>query len=135
MLQNSTFFFARAIGNYLMGIAFRWTPSRAEEVEKEKWLDEKPTNFSEFLAAAFGGRASVDLRLKTVDEADEQRLREENAAAAREMATAVEIDGAETDWLMAHLSRPGALTSAERALLTFLRQEAPSLPERLAAVA
>ena len=62
-------------------------------------------------------------------------LREENAADAREMATALQIDGGETDWLLAHLSRPGALTSAERALLTFLRQEAPSLPERLAALA
>jgi hypothetical protein len=128
-------FFAKAIGNYLMGIAFRWTPSRAEELEKEKWLHGQPPNFSKFFAAAFGGRASGDSRLETVDDADELRLREENAADAREMATAVEIDGGETDWLMTHLSRPGSLTSAERALLTFLRQEAPSLPERLAALA
>lgn len=128
-------FFAKAIGDYLMGIAFRWTPSRAEELEKDKWLDSRPDNLSQFLAAAFGGRASGRSRLETVDDADEQRLREENAADAREMAKAAEIDGGETDWLMAHLSRPGALTSAERALLTFLRQEAPSLPERLAALA
>ncbi len=128
-------FFARAVGNYLMGIAFRWTPSPAEELEKDKWLDGQPVNFSQFLAAAFCGRPSGALRLETVDDADEQRLREENAADAREMATALQIDGGETDWLLAHLSRPVALTSAERALLTFLRQEAPSLPERLAALA
>ncbi|MGA8170082.1 MAG: hypothetical protein WB816_04515 [Methylocystis sp.] len=127
-------FFAKAIGNYLMGIAFRWTPSRADEIEKEKWLDEKPANFSEFLAQAFGGDVG-DLRLRTVDQADDERLREENAADARDMARASEIDATETEWLMTHLSRAGELTSAEKALLAFLRQEAPSLPSRLAAVA
>jgi hypothetical protein len=128
-------FFAKAIGNYLMGIAFRWTPSRTEALETEKWLDDKPADFSRFLGAMFGGTASGDLAAKTLNEIDGERLREKNAADAREMATAVEIDGAETDWLMAHLTRAEELTSAEKALLTFLRQEAPSLPERLAAVA
>ncbi len=128
-------FFAKAIGNYLMGLAFRWTPSRADELGKERWLNEKPAGFSAFLGAMFGANKSAGLSAKTVDEVDDARLREENDADAREIATASEIDAAETDWLMAHLSRSGALTSAERALLGFLQREAPSLPARLAALA
>jgi hypothetical protein len=128
-------FFAKAISNYLMGIAFRWTPSREDELEKERWLDEKPTGFPAFLAAMFRADANANLSAKTADEVDDARLREEDDADAHEIATASEIDPAETDWLITHLSRSGALTSAERALLAFLQREAPSLPTRLAALA
>jgi hypothetical protein len=122
-------FFAKAVGNYLMGLAFRWTPSAQDEREKERWLDEKPQGFDAFVAAMFAGGGEFDMR--NADDVDEARARAQNEADARDMATASEIDAGETQWLLAHLSRAGALTSAEKALLEFLRQEAPSLPEAL----
>ncbi|HMK90026.1 MAG TPA: hypothetical protein VK446_10405 [Methylocystis sp.] len=124
-------FFAKAVGNYLMGIAFRWTPSAAAEREKQKQLDAKPANFGAFLLQMFSGfgRATP----QSLDEMDEGRVKAENDADAAEMALASEIDAGETEWLLAHLSREGALTDAEKALLVFLRQEAPSLPAPLAA--
>jgi hypothetical protein len=124
-------FFAKAIGNYLMGLAFRWTPSAQDEREKERWLDEKPQGFDAFVAAMFAGGGGFDLR--STDDRDEARARAQNEADARDMAVASEIDAGETQWLLAHLSRAGELTSAEKALLEFLRQEAPSLPEALGA--
>ncbi len=120
-------FFAKAVGNYLMGIAFRWTPSAAAEREKERWLNEKPRGFAAFLSNMFGGAvAGVDAA--TTLEADGCRLQEENAADEREVAVASEIDDSETNWLLAQLFRPGALTPGERALLAFLQRETPSLP-------
>ncbi|HXY59066.1 MAG TPA: hypothetical protein VEH76_10850 [Methylocystis sp.] len=124
-------FFAKAVGNYLMGVAFHWTPSAAEEREKERWLDAKPQSFGAFLGSMFSSVGSLDIR--SLDDVEEVIDAQRNEADAREMAAASEIDAAETRWLVAHLSRQGDLTSAEKALLKFLKQEAPSLPEPLCA--
>ena len=122
-------FFAKAVGNYLMGIAFHWNPTAAEAREKKDWLDEKPQGFGAFLGSMLSGFGEADFR--SLDEVEEAIDARENEADAREMAVAGEIDPAETLWLVAHLSRPGELTSAEKALLRFLKQEAPSLPAPL----
>jgi len=126
-------FFAKAVGNYLMGIAFHWTPSAAAEREKEQWLDQKPESLEQFVAEEFGGSAPLRLDLRSPTQIDEERIKAENAADQSEMAMASQIDPGETDWLTAQLSRSGALTSAERSLLQFLRREAPALPARLQA--
>jgi hypothetical protein len=132
-------FFAKAVGNYLMGIAFRWTPSAEQERRKEKWLEEKPSGIDGFLSAMLRLDPSgdsiegIDI-LASVGDREEARLRLANEADAREMAIASAIDPAETDWLLAHLAREGALTSAEKRLLSFLKQEAPSLPPSLLAI-
>jgi len=124
-------FFARAIGNYLLGIANRWTPSVAEEIQKEKWLDEKAPGFGSFLSSIFGGgkRESASL-----DELVEREARAENDADAQAMAAAGGIDAGEADWLLDHLTRDGSITSAEKQLLRFLKQEANTLPPALSAL-
>jgi hypothetical protein len=124
-------FFAKAVGNYLMGIAFHWTPSADAEREKENWENQKSAGLGGLLGAMFGGPRVPRLDIRSPDEIDEERLRAENAADAQEMAMASEIDPQETNWLIAQLSRPGALTGAERALLQFLKREAPTLPAKL----
>ncbi len=50
------------------------------------------------------------------------------------MARAAKIDAAELKWLTTHLARPGALTGAEKALLRFLKQEAPDASASLDAL-
>jgi len=119
-------FFAKAVGNYLMGVAFHWTPSVGEEQHLEQWLDEKPS-LGGFLMAMFGGR-SGDTNLTRMDD---ERVRAENAADAAERASAETIDPMETKWIMDHLGRDGAVTSAELQLLRFLKREAPALPTQL----
>jgi hypothetical protein len=128
-------FFAKAVGNYLMGIAFRWTPSASEARRSEKWLEEKPAGVEGFLSAMLlrGDQSGDEDMLESADEVEE-RLRLANEADAREMAIASEIDPAETDWLLAHLTRDGALTSAEKKLLFFLKEEAPMMPTSLLAI-
>ncbi len=129
-------FFAKAVGNYLMGIAFHWTPSADDELRKEKWLEAKPEGVEGFLSAMLrGDRSDDDIdMMASVGEIEEARIRLANEADAREMAMASEIDPTETDWLLAHLTREGALTSAERSLLSFLKAEAPSMPPSLLAL-
>jgi len=129
-------FFAKAVGNYLMGIAFRWTPSADDVLRNEKWLNERSEGVEGFLNAMLRSHPSddgVDI-LASVGDSDDARLRVANEVDAREMAIASEIDPGETNWLLAHLRRDGALTSAERKLLSFLKQEAPSMPASLLAL-
>ncbi len=126
-------FFAKAVGNHLMGIAFHWTPSASEEREKERWLDAKPEDMKGFVSEMLSEPIDGGLDWRGGREIDEDRLRAENEADSRELALAAAIDPAETDWLMSRLSRPGALTPSERALLTFLQREATSLPAQLSA--
>jgi hypothetical protein len=122
-------FFARAIGNYLLGIANRWTPTAGEEAQKEKWLDEKPQGFGGFLGSLFGGGRRVSA---SVDSLVEGEFKAQNDADAQAAAQAGGIDAGEADWLLDHLTRDGALTSAEKQLLRFLKQEATTLPPSLA---
>jgi hypothetical protein len=122
-------FFAKAIGNYLLGIANRWIPTAAEEMQKEKWLDEMPQGFGRFLGSLFGGGQRVSA---SVDKLVEAEFKAENDADALAAAQVGGIGAGQADWLLDHLTRNGPLTSAEKQLLRFLKQEATTLPPSLA---
>jgi hypothetical protein len=121
-------FFAQAIGNYLMGIAWRWTSSAAESREADDWLDDRSAGFRGFVSSMF----AFD-RLKAVREAREMDARQ-NAADEMLMGEAERIDAAEADWLLARLHRDGRISEAEKRLLRFLREESPSIAPALAAL-
>jgi len=132
-------FFARAVGNYLMGVAFHGAPDAAEELQKEQWLNTPPPTpaLGDLLAALSAGDVSLRSMLdatKSVGEIDDERLRAQNAADALEAQRAVAIEPVEASWLFAHLAREGELTSAENRLIQFLAREAPALPPDLAAM-
>jgi len=53
----------------------------------------------------------------------------------RALAESEKITDSEADWVMAHLTRQGPLTSAEIRLLRWLNDEAFALPPKLKALA
>lgn len=69
--------------------------------------------------------------LASVDERCDARIEAELQADERERASAEQIDAGETAWLVAHLTRDGALTPPERALAAFLKQEVAAPPAAL----
>jgi hypothetical protein len=130
-------FFAKAVGNYLMGVSFHWTAPAAEVREHQRWAD-RPASFGDFfstmekaLTKSFG---KVSTATKTVDEIDEVVFGKENASDAAEIQSASAIDGTESDWVVAHLTRQGPLSQAEKCLLAFLAREAASMPPALRAL-
>jgi hypothetical protein len=128
-------FFAKAVGNYLMGVAFAGTPARADVLAHEAELD-KPTGFGAFLSQ-MAHRASLDTlatALESVEGIEEDAYARENDDEARSERDAEKITGDEAKWVIAHLTREGALTEAEKRLLLFLRDEAASAPPELAAL-
>lgn len=130
--------FAKAIGNYLMGLSFRWTPTAAEAREHAQWASHA-TRFADFfsrmveqpLARRFG---SASAATRSVDQIEEQMFAQENAADASALEDAGAIGPSDADWVIAHLTRGGPLCSAEQKLLGFLAQEAASMPPPLRAL-
>jgi hypothetical protein len=120
--------FAKAVGNYLMGIAFRWTPSVADETQKEKWLDEPAPALGGFLHSLLHLGKTDEQRLS---ETESQRVKLENDADRAEIARRSDISSADADWVLAHLTRDGQLTQPEKKLLLFLKENAHSLPAAL----
>jgi hypothetical protein len=121
-------FFAKAIGNYLMGVAFRRTPTANEAKRLERWVDSPSPGLGRFISAMFrrgdgdgdGDGVSIDAM--------------QNEADALELAQAETIDAAEADWLLARLNRDGVISSAEKRLLRFLKEESPSIAPALQAL-
>jgi hypothetical protein len=126
--------FARAVGNYLMAINFH-TVDATEALHREKWLDEEES-LSGFMSRILhrAPRASSFNMLNSPREAFEEDMakREADDRALRHYSELV--TNAEADWVMAHLTRDGELTSAEKRLLQFLGAEAPAIPPPLRAL-
>ena len=126
--------FARAIGNYLMAINLH-VPAAAEALHFEKWLDEKEDLLgflSRMLHRAptlnslnvFGSPAEAFEADLARQDANDRTLRNESE----------KITDSEAAWVIAHLTREGELSSAEKRLLQFLGTQAPSIAPPLRAV-
>jgi hypothetical protein len=128
-------FFARAVGNYLMGVAFSGTPDRADVLRHEAEL-EKGTGFGGFFAAMAHGpsRAEVADALESTEAEEEDAYLRENLDTEQRLAAAENVGGDQAKWIIAHLTRGGPLTEAEKRLLRFLADESASTPPELTAL-
>lgn len=127
-------FFAKAVGNYLMGAPFLGTPDREAVLKEEAELD-RPSGLGAFFAAMAGGptrRGTADA-LESIGAEEEDEDAAINDATDRRLAAASHIGEEDARWILAHLQRGGALSDAERRLLGFLKSEAASAPAELAA--
>ena len=127
-------FFAKAVGNYLMGASFLGTPDRDAVLRHEAELD-KPSGFGAFFAAMAGGPSLLKPPTpwnpsRAKRKTPTRRSTTRRIVGWRPRATS----GTKTpDGFSADLSRGGSLSDAERALLGFLKSEAASAPPELAA--
>jgi hypothetical protein len=128
-------FFARAVGNYLVGAVFVHAASRAEAIAVERELDRRES-FGQFLSGLIGGRFSRASApaLKSVDQLTDDRYSQENAETEARLEAASRIDAGEAKWILAHLTRGGELCAAEKRLVAFLRDEAASAPPEITAL-
>ena len=127
-------FFAKAIGNYLMGAAFVHTEDAATVRGLEQGLNEvgDPAAFVQHAQerpTLFGFANAIESLLG----AEEDEAAAQNDQIDSELDKSEPVDAAEGAWLIAHLTR-GDLCLAERRLLAFLRDEAPSAPAEITAL-
>ena len=129
-------FFARAVGNYLIGGVFLEPASREEELALERERDAPAPTLGAFWSAlahlpTLGGVLDA---LRSDRAGADDILRAENDATDRRLEEAADVSASESEWLLAHLSREGDLCAAEKRLLAFLRDEAVSAPPQIAAL-
>ncbi len=132
-------FFAKAVGNYLIGVGFNGTPDRDSVLSHEAELNKKSGmgDFFAQMASATLPESLADLLMsrQSTEDLEEQAYARQNAQGDAERAAAEKIDAGKSAWVLAHLTRQGALSPAETALLSFIRREASAMPPDLAALA
>jgi len=126
--------FARAIGNYLMAMSLHGG-SAEQELHREKWLDERE-KLPGFFARMMSKVSEIGFRdtLKSPLELAEEDMAKRNAEDERERAESEMVTDVESQWVLAHLTRDGKLSSAEKHLLDWLSAEGHALPTSLKAL-
>ncbi len=123
-------FFAKAVGNYLLGADFVGIPEREDALHTESELA-RPGGFGAFFAQMLGAGPRLSEITETISGDQEDADRALNAETGRRLAAASHIGAESAGWVVAHLARGGELTAAEKRLLAFLRDEAASAPSEL----
>ncbi len=116
--------FARAIGNHLMASAHPSPQTEQEALSREKWLEARSDGVASVFAKAaksLGDGTWFEKVAYNENKAKSARL------AAREAATraAEQVNAEEENWLVNRLGWDKDVNPAERALIDFLKKEAP----------
>jgi hypothetical protein len=118
--------FVKAIANFTMAACGYAVPSRAEALRREAWLDAPSGGPTDFIARMVAGGMSGILKAYRQPDAEEAWA-DRNAQATMNAAAAEIITADEAEWLARRIGRDGSLHPNEKALLRFIRDEAPSV--------
>ena len=122
--------FARAVGNHLMARAHPEPQSVNDALAREAWLEDTSVNpgriFSGMGASILSGSWFKAL---TGSESKAKKARQAAAEAAHRAAERVNEE--ETTWLLHSIGQDEKVSPAERALIEFLKKEAPGFTSGL----
>ncbi|MBR9834001.1 MAG: hypothetical protein GYB42_02175 [Alphaproteobacteria bacterium] len=126
--------FARAIGNHLMARAHPDPQTEAGALAREAWLKDTSSEVGGFLSGMVSSFTKGDWFSKVTYNAKRARKARELAQeiARRE---AEQVTQEETAWFMDRVDRDQTTSPAERALINFLKKEAPGFAQGLATAA
>jgi hypothetical protein len=118
--------FVKAIANFMMAASGYAVPTREEALRREEWLDSAPGGVGEFFSrmAAGGLRGMLNAYRQP---GSEEMWAERNGRTKAAIATAEVVTAEEAEWLARRIGRDGMLHANEKALLRFIRDEAPSV--------
>ena len=118
--------FAKSIANYVMAASGYRVPSRQEALRRQEWLEDTDSDISDFLAKMVsGGLGDVWSAYREQSREDREIARLEHQKV--QIITAEDITEDEAGWLAERILRDGELCENEKALLAFIRAEAPNI--------
>lgn len=123
--------FARAIANHLLSAAHPAPDTVADALDREAWLRDTDVSLTS-VAARLTRRISEGSWFERVMYSGERAARARQAAREAAARAGAEITDGESDWLIRRLGWDKSISPAERALIEFLRQEAPGFADGLA---
>jgi hypothetical protein len=116
--------FAQAIANHLMMAQGHVAQDRETALRQENWLDEKPT-MDGFVSAMVKGLREIYKGFGADD--SEAKARKRRLALEANIQTSEKISSSEANWLAARINKDGEISAAEKAVLTFIKQESPEI--------
>jgi hypothetical protein len=120
--------FAQAIANHVMMAQGYHAPDRETALRHEEWLDEKQPSEG-FIAAMVKGLREV---YKGLGHSHSKNNAPKRGSALESRIQASEkITASEAKWLVSRINRDGKMSAAERAVLTFIKQESPEIDPAL----
>lgn len=118
--------FVKAVANFLMAASGYAVPPRQEAIRCEAWLDAPTGGVADIFARmAAGGLRSVFQAYR--EPTAEEDWAGHNMRAEAHAAAAGQVTAEEAEWLAQRIGRDGALHENEKALLRFIRDEAPAV--------
>lgn len=128
-------FFARAVGNYLIGATSRPVVTREEALQA--WHTDYHADMLRFLSAMLTGISNFDLAaLKegTLQARVDQSIAHDEMARAQMREAAERLVGDKAGWLVDRLNRNDRTNGPERQLMRFIAEEARALSPELQAM-
>lgn len=129
--------FIKAVACHLMAVDGFHSVDRKDAMRREAWLDDAEVDVAGMLSKTLssvgnlikGGLFSGAMRSgsDTMDDAWAER----NARMEAEAEQSNQIDAAESHWLVERIGRDGVLHENEKALISYLKKESPSLHSSL----
>lgn len=107
--------FVKALANHIMFASGHAVPSREQALARSRWLDEPAGGIGSFFSRMVSGLSGLGGLYREADLAT--GIDTSNEAVSAE----------EADWLVRRLNRDGQISAHEKALLSFLKQESPSI--------
>jgi hypothetical protein len=118
--------FIKAVANFMMAASGYHAPSREVALRREQWLDQPTGGVIGFFSRMFSG--DLDWLKKEYSKSATETANEQRAAEIA--GNAIVTDG-EAEWLADRIGRDGMISANERALLTFIKDDAGSLHPKL----
>ena len=122
--------FARAVGNHLMARAHPEPQTVKDALAREAWLKDTNVNPGRIFAG-IGASIVSGSWFKALTGSEKKAAKARQAAADAALREAERVDEAENTWLLASLGQDDKISPAERALIEFLKKEAPGFAEGL----
>ena len=123
-------FFARAIGNHLMSRSHPSPQSEADALAREKWLQDTSVNVGGLLSRAASSFFEGDWWKSVLHNSDHSIASQYAAREAGDQA-AEDITMSEQEWLNQRLGWDNQISSAEKALINFLKDEVPGYTDEV----
>ena len=117
--------FARAIGNHLLAFAHPNPVDEAEAFRREEWLkDTNPVGMMGKMFAEAGNFLSKEW-FKKVTYSEEKAMSARQAVVEAARREGEEVTDDESNWFLKRLGWDNKISPAEKALIEFLKKEAP----------
>ncbi|HZP20992.1 MAG TPA: hypothetical protein VFB16_12390 [Bauldia sp.] len=124
--------FVKAMANFMMAASGYRSPSREVALERSQWLDAPNRGVGGFLGRMLAGGANSILAAYRTD--PDAEIAAHNAERDADIAANAAVTAGEAEWLASRLGRDGRMQENEKALLRFIRDEAPSIHPSLQAL-